>query len=123
VHNSDSGRPVLPEQRGHRCTEGKGWDEGCVRMAERLAPAARHTFAHDGRPIYQWDQTLDEVNVYVATPPVPAKQLFCTVQPTRVAFGLQGNPPFLDVRRSPTLTDAGRQGRPATTRHALNGIL
>jgi hypothetical protein len=70
-------------------------------MAERLAPAARHTYAHDGRAIYQWDQTLDEVNVYVGAPPVPANELFCTVQPTRVAFGLLGNPPFLDVRPLP----------------------
>ena len=49
--------------------------------------------------MYEWDQTLVEVNLYVPVPPgVRAKQLFCDVERTHLRFGLAPNPPFLDVR-------------------------
>jgi hypothetical protein len=32
-------------------------------MAERLAPSEKHTFTHNGRTVYEWDQTLTEVNM------------------------------------------------------------
>ncbi|GBF88563.1 hypothetical protein Rsub_01278 [Raphidocelis subcapitata] len=67
-------------------------------MAERLAPSARHTFEHGGRTVYEWDQTLAEVNVYVPVPPgVRARDMFCDIDRTHLRFGLKGNPPFLDL--------------------------
>jgi len=66
-------------------------------MAERLAPSERHVYEHGGRRVYEWDQTVDEVNVFVTPPPgTTAKMVFCTVRARGVALGLQGNPPFLD---------------------------
>lgn len=38
-------------------------------MADRLAPSTRHKFVHEGRTIYEWDQTISEVNIYVDVPP------------------------------------------------------
>jgi hypothetical protein len=67
-------------------------------MADRLAPSARHRFVHCGRTIYEWDQTLAEVNMYVEVPPgVHARDMFCDIEARHVRFGLKGNPPFLDV--------------------------
>lgn len=63
----------------------------------RLAPSKRHAFQHDGRIVYEWDQTLSEVNVYVPVPPgVRGRDLAVAVERRRLAFGLRGNPPFLD---------------------------
>lgn len=67
-------------------------------MADRLAPSERHAFAHGGRTVYEWDQTLHEVNVYVATPPgTRARDLDVTIARNRLRFGLKGNPPFMDL--------------------------
>jgi hypothetical protein len=67
-------------------------------MAERLAPPARHAFVHGGRTVYEWDQSLAEVNVYVPVPPgVRARDMFCDIEKAHLRFGLKGNPPFLDV--------------------------
>jgi hypothetical protein len=67
-------------------------------MSEKLAPSERHVYLHEGRKVYEWDQTLSEVNLYIDTPPgVRAKDLFCDVEKQHVKFGIKGNPPFLDV--------------------------
>ena len=57
----------------------------------------RRQFVHGGRVVYEWDQSLDEVNVYIAAPPgVPAAAIDCALTVHRVRLGLKGNPPFLD---------------------------
>jgi hypothetical protein len=67
-------------------------------MADQLAPSARHVYAHDGRKIYEWDQTVSEVNVYVEVPAgVKSKAVFCDISINHLKFGLQGNPAFLDM--------------------------
>ncbi|KIZ06512.1 NudC domain-containing protein 2 [Monoraphidium neglectum] len=67
-------------------------------MAERLAPSERHRFVHGGRTIYEWDQSLAEVNMYVEVPPgVRARDMFCEIAQRHIKFGLKGNPPFLDL--------------------------
>lgn len=67
-------------------------------MAERLAPTKRHQFLHGGRVIYEWDQTLTEVNMYIPVPAdMSAKEIFCDISKQHVKFGRKGNPPFLDV--------------------------
>jgi HSP20 family molecular chaperone IbpA len=63
----------------------------------RLAPERRHAFVHAGATIYEWEQTLAEVNVYVPVPPgVRGRDLDVLVERARLRFGLRGNPPFLD---------------------------
>lgn len=67
-------------------------------MAERLAPSQRHMFVHGGRTIYEWDQTLTELNMYISVPPdIKAKEIFCEITKQHISFGRKGNPPFLDV--------------------------
>lgn len=66
--------------------------------AEALAPSERHTFTHNGRVIYEWDQTLTEVNIYIPIPAgVKAKDLAIDIQSSHLKVGIKGNPPYLDV--------------------------
>ena len=72
-------------------------------MAERLAASSRHQYVHNGAVVYEWDQSLTEVNVYVRTPPgVTAKQLYCRINTDTLVFGLGNNDPYLDVRSMQT---------------------
>ena len=49
-------------------------------MADALAKKAqgRQKFQHEGRTVYEWEQTLDEVLIYITPPPgITAAQLDC----------------------------------------------
>ena len=68
-------------------------------MGDQLAPTERHAFRHEGRVVYEWDQTLEEVNMYVEGPPgVTAKVLAVRIDTDEVAIGIRGNPPYLEHR-------------------------
>lgn len=68
-------------------------------MSDKLAPSQRHKFLHQGQTIYEWDQTLSEVNLYIELPPgVGAKLLFVDIDATHLRVGINNNPPYLDVR-------------------------
>ena len=53
---------------------------------------------HDGKTIYEWEQSLDEINIYITPPPgVKAAHIDCNIQPSHLTVGLKGNPPFINV--------------------------
>ena len=62
-----------------------------------------HAVRWQGRKIYEWEQSLEEIHVYVEVPPgVRAKMLDVKITATQLSIGLKGNPPFIGVRaRSP----------------------
>uniref|UniRef100_A0A2P2LL56 Uncharacterized protein MANES_01G161700 n=1 Tax=Rhizophora mucronata TaxID=61149 RepID=A0A2P2LL56_RHIMU len=67
-------------------------------MAEKLAPDKRHSFINNGQEVFEWDQTLEEVNIYINLPPnVHSKQFYCKIQSKHVEVGIKGNPPYLNV--------------------------
>lgn len=48
--------------------------------------------------MFEWDQTLEEVNMYIELPKgVPTKLFHCTIQASHVEVGIRGNPPYLNV--------------------------
>ena len=56
----------------------------------------RLVFSHAGQKVYEWEQTLDDVLVYIFPPPgVKASQLLCTILPRHLTVGIKGLPPFL----------------------------
>ena len=65
---------------------------------DKVAPSSRR--AHvlpDGRVAYEWDQTIDEVNVYIRVPDgARARDLDVTIASTSVRVGIVGNPPYLE---------------------------
>ena len=51
------------------------------------------------RTVYEWEQSLEEVNMYIAPPPgITAHALDIKIDVTHLRIGIKGNPPFLDVR-------------------------
>ncbi|KAM3386568.1 hypothetical protein ACQJBY_009875 [Aegilops geniculata] len=66
-------------------------------MAERLAPEKRHAFVHNGQKVFEWDQSLEEVNMYIELPKnVPTKLIQCVIQAGHVEVGIRGHPPYLN---------------------------
>ena len=60
--------------------------------------SARVPYLHEGRAVYEWEQSLDEVRVFIRPPPgTRGKDLDVSVTSRRVRVGLKGNPPFLDL--------------------------
>lgn len=59
----------------------------------------RLAFQYKGRTVYEWEQNLEEVHVYITPPPgVRAKMLDVSIAPTHLKIGIKGNPPFINVR-------------------------
>lgn len=51
-----------------------------------------------GQKVFDWDQTLEEVNMYITLPPnVPKKLFSCKIDSKHVEVGIKGNPPYLNV--------------------------
>jgi hypothetical protein len=58
----------------------------------------RLKFEHGGQTVYEWEQTLEDVSIYITPPPgVKASMLHCTITPSHLTLGLKGAPyPFID---------------------------
>ncbi|KAK3442009.1 hypothetical protein EUGRSUZ_B02255 [Eucalyptus grandis] len=110
--NEANPNPNATESRGAEETE-RGDDKqpgsSCKTsiMAEKLAPEKRHVFSHNGQTVFEWDQTLEEVNIYIKLPPnVRPKQFYCKIQSKHVELGIKDNPPYLNHDlMSPVKTD------------------
>ena len=68
-----------------------------IKMAKK-GKEGRIRFEYDGRLIYEWEQSLEEVNIYINPPPgVTASMIDCNISYNHVKVGLKGAPhPFLD---------------------------
>lgn len=63
-----------------------------------MGDSKRLRFEHNGQLIYEWEQNLDEVLIYVRPPPgVTGKMIDCKITKTHLTLGIKGNPPFIDV--------------------------
>uniref|UniRef100_A0A7S4NFY5 CS domain-containing protein n=1 Tax=Odontella aurita TaxID=265563 RepID=A0A7S4NFY5_9STRA len=60
----------------------------------------RYVFEVDGRKIYEWEQSLEEVNICVEAPPgLRASQIICDIGHDRLRIGLRGSDRyFIDER-------------------------
>ena len=57
----------------------------------------RLKYTYQDRTIYEWEQTLEDVHVYIETPPgVRAKMLNVVITPSQLTVGLHKSPPFID---------------------------
>ncbi|XVE79406.1 hypothetical protein DITRI_Ditri14bG0056000 [Diplodiscus trichospermus] len=65
-------------------------------------------FFFSGEKVFEWDQTLEEVNIYINLPPnVHFKQFYCKIQSKHIEVGIKGNPPYLNHDLfSPVKTDS-----------------
>jgi len=59
----------------------------------------RYAFIHEGNTIYEYEQTLDDVILYINPPPgARAMHIDCKITPTHLKLGIKNNPPYLNVR-------------------------
>nr|GMD26895.1 nudC domain-containing protein 2 [Ipomoea batatas] len=66
-------------------------------MADKLAPEKQHSFIHNGQKVFEWDQTLEELNIYINLPEnVPKKLFYCKIESKHLEVGIKGNPPYLN---------------------------
>lgn len=58
----------------------------------------RRAFVYKGRKIYEWDQTLEEVNFYTTAPPgITAREIACKIQTAWLTLGAaSAQHPFID---------------------------
>ncbi|KAF2075021.1 hypothetical protein CYY_003673 [Polysphondylium violaceum] len=57
----------------------------------------RRKFEYKGQTIYEWEQSIDEVNIFITPPPgVTSKMIACDIQAKRLALGIKGNSPFIN---------------------------
>jgi len=50
-----------------------------------------------GRTVYEWEQELEEVNMYVPLPQgVRAKDIACSIKSNHLTLGIKGSPPYID---------------------------
>ena len=64
-------------------------------MCDKIA-YKRLQYTHQGRKIYEWEQSLEELHVFIELPPgVTAKAIACDIKAASMTLGLKGNPPFL----------------------------
>lgn len=67
-------------------------------MSEKIEKK-RLAYRHQGRTIYEWEQTLEDVTLFITPPPgVTAKMIDCTINARSMSLGLKGNPPFLNEK-------------------------
>jgi len=59
--------------------------------------ATRLAYEYEGRIIYEWEQNLEEVLIFIKPPPgVKAAHMDISIAPKRLKIGLKGAPPFMD---------------------------
>jgi hypothetical protein len=60
------------------------------------ASTSRFEFVHNGTVVYEWEQTIDEVVLYIPHAP-PSRLLQVDIKPARLRVGIVNNPqPFID---------------------------
>ena len=58
----------------------------------------RHQFRHQDQVVYEWEQTLNDINIYIQVPAgVKGKQIYVDLENTHIKVGIKPNPPYLEV--------------------------
>ena len=68
-----------------------------VKVMTKKGSEGRYKYEYQGRTIYEWEQTLEEVNIYVNPPPgVPRNMYDIEITHSHLRVGLKGTSPFID---------------------------
>lgn len=60
----------------------------------------RKKFMHEGRVIYEWEESLDSILLFIDPPPIPNNIKISSVIEVKfkanwVSIGIKGNPPYI----------------------------
>lgn len=68
-----------------------------VKGTTRKGTDGRLKFEHEGHTIYEWEQSLEEVNIYIVPPPgLSRNAIDVDISHLHLRVGLKGSPPFID---------------------------
>lgn len=57
----------------------------------------RHQFRHQDQVVYEWEQTLNDLNIYIQVPAgINGKQLYVDLSTKHIKVGIKPNPPYLE---------------------------
>lgn len=57
----------------------------------------RYKYEYQGRTIYEWEQSLEEVNIYIEPPPgIPRNMYDIVIGHKHIKIGIKNAPPFID---------------------------
>ncbi|PHJ19286.1 nuclear movement protein domain containing protein [Cystoisospora suis] len=74
-----------------------------LRKAESSA-RGRRPFYDQGRLVYEWEQSLDEVHLYLKQPEgIKAKDMDIDITPTSLRVGIRGRPPLFSAPTESTV--------------------
>lgn len=66
-------------------------------LMTKKSKEGRFKFEYEGRTIYEWEQSLEEVNIYIQPPSgVPRHMFDIKISHRHLQVGLKGSPPFID---------------------------
>jgi hypothetical protein len=89
--DDESGRIILPPTVV---------DAGTKKTTHQMTNKGKENrlkFEYEGRTVYEWEQSLEEVNIYIEPPPgVTRAMLDVKITHTHLTVGLKGAPPFID---------------------------
>jgi len=86
---------AMPNIRDDSNGSSNDYDTTNVPRTKEGSEFGRYVFEHQGRKIYEWDQNLDEVNVYIDTPANNrARDFSVKIQSNRLRIGLKSNDRF-----------------------------
>ncbi|CAD7959959.1 unnamed protein product [Amoebophrya sp. A25] len=92
---SSSKNMTMTTETGESAAPSKDTTAELRKLQERAR--GRQSFVYRDRKVYSWDQSMEEVNIYVDPPPGVSKhELDIQIKPSHVRMGLKGNPPFID---------------------------
>mmetsp|Transcript_6677 Transcript_6677/g.14905 ORF Transcript_6677/g.14905 Transcript_6677/m.14905 type:complete len:84 (-) Transcript_6677:501-752(-) len=58
----------------------------------------RKKFTHNGQTVYEWEQNMNEVLIFVKAPQgVTARMIECKITKDHLTLGIKGNNPFINV--------------------------
>lgn len=68
-----------------------------AKVATKKGADGRLRFEHDGNTIYEWEQSLEEVNIYIIPPMGLSREMIdVEISHLHLRIGLLGAPPFID---------------------------
>mmetsp|Transcript_4122 Transcript_4122/g.8780 ORF Transcript_4122/g.8780 Transcript_4122/m.8780 type:complete len:240 (+) Transcript_4122:163-882(+) len=92
--DNDAARAGHSASTSSTCTQQQQRQPSRTAMTKK-GEDGRYVFECDGRKVYEWEQNLEEVNMYIDAPPgIHANQIQCNIQPNRIQIGLRGSDRF-----------------------------
>lgn len=80
----------MPQQQQQKQSQ-----EARMNVTKKGSEEGRYIFECNGRKVYEWEQSLEEVNIYIDAPPnTSASALVCNILPSRLQLGLRGSDRF-----------------------------